>query len=493
MEIAKAPQSKPIKVYREMLKKKEEQEESNEFMIDDGSLKERSKQQILSSIRALKSQISSKGEIVCIDDLQTFVNENLYKESRNQEFFVADALLGNGTKDNPIVITLTSRTCLNFIKEQAESCIPQFAWDATYKVNDLGYPLITTVTQDGEHSIFPTSFSIVSSESEATYTFCLNALKKSYFKLFKKKMPFKYIMSDAANYIFNATQKNCENMKEHLVCFFHLKQAIKKNFAEKKVHKKDRKAILNCVDDMQGSITQVQFDKYYELFKNEYFQYQEFLDYFDTYWVSQQSKTTKWRFFDMEPGIFLTNNICESLNSSLKRDYMNRERKPLHQFLKTLKDIFIDISNENKKLKESPLITTNMKITAAQIEAKKLFIFRKGYYFTHKDCHSKLSLSVIDAFLDGRYTNIADMRANLKIIVVLAFNNVKKEVTCFCKEGYTYNHCLHKMALEIYLGVRERIVLLQPNKRRGRKRRATKALEKELPPVLKKNKRNQRN
>lgn len=102
-------------------------------MIDDGSLKERSKQQILSSIRALKSQISSKGEIVCIDDLQTFVNENLYKESRNQEFFVADALLGNGTKDNPIVITLTSRTCLNFIKEQAESCIPQFAWDIQSK------------------------------------------------------------------------------------------------------------------------------------------------------------------------------------------------------------------------------------------------------------------------------------------------------------------------------------------------------------------------
>ena len=119
------------------------------------------------------------------DDLKTFVDENFYNATQNQEFFVADALLGDGSKENPIVVTLTSRTCLQYIKDQAEKCIPQFAWDGTYKLNDLRYPLIVTATQDSMHTIFPTSFTIASSECEATYSFILKALRNSYKKVFK--------------------------------------------------------------------------------------------------------------------------------------------------------------------------------------------------------------------------------------------------------------------------------------------------------------------
>ena len=239
---------------------------------------------------------------------------------------------------------------------------------------------------------------------------------------------------------------------------------------------------------MQMCTSLEQFNTYYQLFKSEYFQYQEFINHFETNWVSSQSKTTSWRYFDSKPGGFLTNNICESLNSSLKRDYMNRERKPLHQFLKSLKVIFLDIAKENKQIKTESLITTNMKIFASQLEAKKLFIFRRDFYFIHRDCHSKLSLKMIDAFLDRKFTKLEDMKDSLKKIVMLRFKKQKKKVTCFCKEGFTYDKCLHKLALEIYLGIEPRIVLLLPNKKRGRKRRATKALEKDLPPVLKKKK-----
>jgi len=198
---------------------------------------------------------------------------------------------------------------------------------------------------------------------------------------------------------------------------------------------------------------------------------------------------------------------------------MNRERKPLHQFLKSLKVIFLDIAKENKQIKTESLITTNMKIFASQLEAKKLFIFRRDFYFTvfprnlgsqkrifrekqknrilrgsnisreyciHRDCHSKLSSKMIDAFLDSKFTKLEDMKDSLKKIVMLRFKRQKKKVTCFCKEGFAYDKCLHKLALEIYLGIQPRIVLLLPNKKRGRKRGATKALEKDLPPVLKK-------
>jgi len=189
MEIAKAPQRKPVQLYRDLLKNVKEESDSSDN-DDDGDLlsQERPRQKILNSIRAVKSQISLKGEILCVDDLEAFVKENSFNESNNQEFFVADALLGDGTKESPIIITLTSRTCLNFIKKQAETCIPQFACDAPSKINDLGYPLITTVTQGVEHSIFPTSFSIVSTESEITYSFAINALKKATLSYSRKRL-----------------------------------------------------------------------------------------------------------------------------------------------------------------------------------------------------------------------------------------------------------------------------------------------------------------
>jgi len=112
----------------------------------------RKKVQILSSIRVAKSTLHSKVEILCIDDLKTFVEENKYNGSQTQEFFVADAKLGDGSKENPIIITLTSRTCLNYMKDQAEKCTPQFAWDGTYKVNSFRFSLMVTATQDSAHT-----------------------------------------------------------------------------------------------------------------------------------------------------------------------------------------------------------------------------------------------------------------------------------------------------------------------------------------------------
>jgi len=55
---------------------------------------------------------------------------------------------------------------------------------------------------------------------------------------------------------------------------------------------------------MQMCTSLEQFNTYYQLFKSEYFQYQEFINYFEMNWVSSQSKITSWRYFDSKPGVF---------------------------------------------------------------------------------------------------------------------------------------------------------------------------------------------
>ena len=57
---------------------------------------------------------------------------------------------------------------------------------------------------------------------------------------------------------------------------------------------------------------------------------------------------------------------------------------------------------------------------------------------------------MIDAFLNGKFTKLDDMKESLKKIVMLWFRKQKKKVTCFRKEGFTYEKCLYKLALEIY-------------------------------------------
>ena len=122
--------------------------------------------------------------------MKKVVEDNSYNANKDQEFFVADALFGDGSKENPITITMTSRTCLTYIRDQAETCIPQFAWDGTFKVNDIGYPLIVTVTQDGEHTIFPTSFYCCKHRIRADFFFRIKVPYESLRNVLQKKHHF---------------------------------------------------------------------------------------------------------------------------------------------------------------------------------------------------------------------------------------------------------------------------------------------------------------
>ena len=55
---------------------------------------------------------------------------------------------------------------------------------------------------------------------------------------------------------------------------------------------------------------------------------------------------------------------------------------------------------------------------------------------------------------------------------VLKVNNTEKTVTCFYNSGFKSEVWVHKLALEINLKFRQKLVFLVPKRRRGRKRKA---------------------
>jgi len=66
-------------------------------------------------------------------------------------------------------------------------------------------------------------------------------------------------MSDGAEFIFNAIKKAFGITVIHLVCYFHLKQAVKRQLAGHGMDKVDRAYILRHIDNMHRLMSKTQF------------------------------------------------------------------------------------------------------------------------------------------------------------------------------------------------------------------------------------------
>jgi len=533
--IKEAPEKKPIKILKDIRKtetlsidsdvneddKKESQQEDNqvqegenqaledirdrgdEQFLDesldelgennDSDIPKKSQKQILQSIYNLKYKVSQKDEIACLDDLEKFVKDNKFNKQSKNEVFVCDALLGD-TKESPIVVVFSSLTCMKFLHKTLSSQQSMLALDETYKVNSLGYPLICLVTQDYSHKVFPIAFAPASTGSELTISFMLKSVLRTYESLYNTIPKAKYFMSDSAKYIFASTMKVLGTLEGgHLNCYFHLKDGQRKRgLPNHGVAKEDRSTILEHIEIMHMMITKNHFAKYWSLFKEKYSHYQSYLDYFEKTYMTDIAG--KWHYYNVRPNVFLTNNVCESLNSVIKRDWTNRERKSLHIFFNILKESLIDIAKEKRVFKTTPEINIQIKCRATDLEAKNLFINKNNYYFLKKNETEKVDMEMINRFLECDYHDIDDFKNDLLNCVILKWDPISKNASCYCKIGFTTGLCHHKLAVEMSHGVIAKTILLEPNKKRGVKRKARSALvieeESQIVQVSKKTKKN---
>ena len=365
---------------------------------------------------------------------------------------------------------------MKYLDQTVSTGAPLLALDGTFKLNSLGYPLLIVTTQDSLHQVFPIAFAPCSSECEETVTFVLTSVVKAYKLLYNKALNVKFFISDCALYMFSSVRKVFPALKAHISCYFHVKQSQKKRgMSDRGVHKDDRKAILSHLDVIHQMVTKEHFIKYWQLFKKEYLIYDDYCKYFEDTYIN--SNCNLWHFFDVDANVFLTNNCCESLNSMIKRDWTNRERRPLHIFFKTLKDGIYQLANQNKPFIPEVEVTTNLQIEAAKLESKGLFVKFKDYYFIQKKHdEGKISMDQAKRFVNIKYSNLTDFKKDCLTMNVLKVNNTEKTVTCFCSSGFKSGVCVHKLALEINLKFRQKLVLLVPKRRRGRKRKAATAM-----------------
>jgi hypothetical protein len=111
---------------------------------------------------------------------------------------------------------------------------------------------------------------------------------------------------------------------QHLMCYFHVKQACQVNLRGKPM--KEQKDILHGIDKLHSTTSATEYNELYRLIFRKWFeQHSAFAYYFENQWNSGTA-FNQWKVLCCSPGVATTNNSLESFNAMFKRSYTNHTR-----------------------------------------------------------------------------------------------------------------------------------------------------------------------
>ena len=222
--------------------------------------------------------------------------------------------LGNGSDENPFFIGFTSLRLFHRLGSYQGRLVVHL--DATYKLNDRGYPLLVMGFSDTAKKFHLISLAVSSHETASAYTHLCSKTSLIYQSLFGRPLLPMVVVSDGAGAIFEAVSMTWPTA-EHLMCTFHLQQAFLKRFANRD-KKQWAKELLNSLIYTKS---QQDFDRQLVAAQNQLITdgFRVPSDYLRRTWVS--SVQSKWQVFRAFPGCPRTNNALESFNRVYKTTY----------------------------------------------------------------------------------------------------------------------------------------------------------------------------
>ncbi|KAG3074507.1 hypothetical protein PC116_g17594 [Phytophthora cactorum] len=261
----------------------------------------------------------------------------------HRESVSGHAVVGKGTDADSFVVGVSSRALVEASIEYASgSRFTLFHADATFKLSDLGYPVITCGFSDASRSYQLAAIFIVSRRTAKEYAMCLEA----FVRLVKQVRPtatlsIDAVMGDAEDAQLNGFQQVSEfGNATYLMCFFHVLYNVRKR--TKHLAPEHRKAVMNGIirihytDNMTSYYTEkdevvASWRKIPEL--------EVFVKYFTEQWLD--SRYWRWQVFHTPIGYATTNNPCETFNTVLKK-YTRRRRYHMQRLLQVTFTVISD-------------------------------------------------------------------------------------------------------------------------------------------------------
>lgn len=300
------------------------------------------KKAIQTKLAALKKQVPDQNKLknfiqklrrktfgattISIGELELLLRDKTDIPEDDDEAFVVNYICSDvGEGDFKIFIT-TKNLLRNAIGAHILSA------DSTYKMVWEGFPISPIGTTDADCHFHLYGNLISKKEETSDYEFAFKSLKDIAARLFDYDMAPTVLISDASGAIHNGCRNVFGSQIRILMCYFHMKKALKKNLTRWFRTKREKDKVLSDVDALQLSQDPDIFQHATTLFLKKYETQPDFCIYFNTEWLVQNRN---WYEGASPVDNFApsTNNALESWNRLTKDEKSLRNRPPLRKFI----------------------------------------------------------------------------------------------------------------------------------------------------------------
>lgn len=220
-------------------------------------------------------------------------------------------LLGRGTKTDPLLLGLCTKASLELLetvnRKNGYLCV-----DATYCLNNRGFPVVIYGVADKDHSFRLVAIFLVSNEKRDTYRQTLMAMCAIASCAVGIDLQPSFVLSDGAKSISRACIDFWPDA-EHIMCYAHMMRAARRNLRKKL----DEPTLAKMVQDIRR-IHRTNSIEEYQTVKNELF----------ATWPANVQR-------------YMTRNWLEGINSSWQRfrglkdlPYSNQGQESYNRLLK---------------------------------------------------------------------------------------------------------------------------------------------------------------
>lgn len=391
----------------------------------------------------------------------------LISESRN--VYIAREL----SRQNPMIL-LSHRDLLLNSKLAVNLHI-----DGTYKLVDLGFPVIVMGTSDTKGSFHLLAIAIVGEESSESYSWCMNQVFNFYAKLNIMFYPV-HVIADAAPQITRA-QKDIFPEALRITCWAHVWRNMSKLINS--LPKAFQDELASDIHFLQRSRDRSVFIKAVDLLKQKWSNFNsvnQTVVRLVALYCTEDSFSWFEGFSIFAPS---TNNALERFNRTIKDKYVNWNRSNLTDFIRVAKEIICDQANiSNQKALFNPF--SSMEYDKAEYMNISGFNLKLLDSQDNKQRYATIPLeelgndnsNILLSLKTSSFESLAQMRAILdkySIVSVEIPLNSYKNVTCSCYTFLKHKRCSHVykyLADQKKLDIVE-VTLLRAKAKRGRRKK----------------------
>lgn len=430
--------------------------------IDEGTLP-----QITYQLKKLRKN-NPKGPEYSIIGLETWFKE---RESIPQDLDVPFVLKSEVLSTEGFKFVISTRRLLQNAIDQGGSFLHA---DATHKICYEKRPLIVVGTSDKNRKFHPIAFCFTRTETESDYFFCFSAIKDTLETITKKPFNPKTLQADASFAIHNGFVKAFGTNTNTLMCWFHVRNNLKKNVRKLVQDPTKSKEILDDIYFLQVAATPADFETALNLFLKKHSKEAGFVDYFKSEWVT---KHPNW-YEGILRNFPSTNNALESFNNVIKQHHTYREREKANEFCETLEkivsDFSIDYKGGVKKVDNTPFISDELWRKGCAFKHQKNIIRKGSSYRVEIGQHTQKT--------KGKFANFDEYKKSLTTLTLHFPNKSLEDADCTCSTFLKRYVCEHLIGIAL----KEKFIECPENvtrnfvhvvaKKNGRPQKAKKAL-----------------